>query len=221
MNPIWLNAIRASAGGADLWYRAGGAPVPVGAYALKGAASQAAAQINLVIPGTNDLFGGVAPTWNATDGLIFNGVDQYLRTGITPTADQSYAMLAQFTNGPGAGSRFLVGSNGNAATQTSFGFQVAQSGNWRAANGEIAPMGANVTSGNLAIAGNQGYLNGVAANTVLQWLDTGTEIFVGCRNNDGTPASFAAYRLQFLAIYPTSTNHAVWIPAVAAAMAAL
>lgn len=208
-------------GGASDWFRAGGAPMPWAAYQAKGAASLVASYLDLSGNG-NDATPVVAPTWNATDGQIYNGVDQYLDTGFVPSTDQTQVMLLQFTNGPAAFGPYLCGSNGNSASRTYFALQVATSGNCRAGNGEIAVITTTFTSGNFGVGGNRGYVNGVATGgTLSTWLAPGTAVYIGCRNNNGVAAGFAAYRLQAFVIYDDSTNHAVWVPAVAAAMAAL
>jgi hypothetical protein len=55
------------------------------AYQFKGAASYAAAKVNLANPGTYDCVDGAAyPTWATETGCTFNGSTQYLITGVAP-----------------------------------------------------------------------------------------------------------------------------------------
>jgi hypothetical protein len=214
-----VQVVQGRPSGVAAWYRAGGAPVPLGAYALKGAASQAAAQVNLVTPGTFDLFAGVAPTWNATDGLIFNGVDQYFRTGITP-ANDSYTYIIRTAGTPGVGNipfGFLDSSKRsyiqiNTTTQIVF------------ANSDSGAL-VNVvgTDGVVAVSATDGYRNGtILTSAVGNWgAGTALEITIGALKRSGSITNFFTGTIQAFAIYPTSTDSTVWVPAVSAAMESL
>lgn len=206
-------------GGAADWFRAGGAPAPAVAHTFKGASSQAAGYVNLVNPGTDGLFAGVEPTWNATDGLIFNGTTQYLRS-IIPVSTRDKVMLVRFTNGPTTGNLILAGCSGTGST--SFYLQVGVAGTIRYANGGSAGVAPNMTAGVMAVADNRGYRNGVVEGGATgTWSGSAVEIYLGAWNNNGTPALFCPVRIQAFAVWNTSTNHATWLPAVSAAVALL
>jgi hypothetical protein len=73
------------------WYLSGGITSSncIGAWAAKGAASQAASYINLANPGTYDLGVGSAPTWNTATGWTSVDGTKYLTTGIVDNAGWS------------------------------------------------------------------------------------------------------------------------------------
>ena len=62
------------------WWQSVAGKTPIVVYQAKGAASYAASKVNLANAGTNDAIEGTAPTWNSTDGWIFDGSTQYLLT---------------------------------------------------------------------------------------------------------------------------------------------
>ena len=95
------------------WWLSGGISAAncKAAYAPKGAASLVASYSNLNAPGTNDAAPGTAPTWDATNGWIFNGTNQYLTTGIVPAA--GYSMIVRFSNLTSDG--YLAGTQQTAA----------------------------------------------------------------------------------------------------------
>lgn len=82
------------------WYLAGGlASAKVdGAYQAIGAASQAAALVNLNNPGVNDLTEPVAPSWSAGVGWTFNGTSQYLLSAFPPATNRSVFIRYSTTN---------------------------------------------------------------------------------------------------------------------------
>lgn len=195
-------------GGATLpWYRAGGAPMPVAAYQPIGAASLAASYVNLANPGTNDAAPGVAPTWNIVNGWMF-GSGGSLLTGITPSVN--YAMIARFSSASGSISGVM--QNGNTAGARFWLYPIFSAGHTYASGG-LVTVGANLAAGIMGIADNQGYLNGVADATVTGWTTTSGEVRIHDTNG--------VVYIQAAAIWSMSTNHAIWMPAVSAAMAVL
>lgn len=199
----------------------GGAGLPAawGQYHFKGAASQAASYLDLSGNG-NDLTVGVAPTWNSTDGLIFNASTQYMRTGFVPSLDQSQTVLVQFTNGP-ATDRSLFGSVGVGA-RASFNIRPSSSGSVLYFNGFQSLVSPAASSGNLAIAGNLAYRNGVDEGvTIGVWNATSAaEVYLGCRNNNGTADNFTSAYVQAFYIYDIVLTGPE-VAAVVAVMAAL
>lgn len=200
------------------WWLAGGISSAncKAAYQAKGATGLSASYSNLNSPGTNDAAPGVAPTWNATDGWIFNGSTQYLTTGITPAA--GYAMFMQFTNRANGG---IVGSAGvgndrfylwadqnNAHLRVVYGY------------GSQAPQVApSMSSGNLGLVAGDGYRNGTKESTFSgSFSGTPQVICIGALGGSSV-ANFCQIDIQAFAIYSSLT--AAQATAVAAAMAAL
>lgn len=187
------------------------------AYQPKGAASLAASYLDLSGNGNNAGV-GVAPTWDAVNGWIFNGSTQYLTTTFLPETDQSQSVMIAYTNaasgynfmfgGAGAGARLFRASR--RATDSIF------------SNGGQVIAGAGNAAGTLGVAGNQGYQDGVAVGGAIEaWGAGGAFVcYIGCLNNLGVASLFQACRIQALAIYNcvlTGTQMA----ALHAAMAAL
>jgi hypothetical protein len=204
-----------------VWYLAGGAPMPVAAYQPIGAASLADSYVNLANPGTNDAAPGVAPTWDATTGWGFNGVDQYLTTGIVP--ESGYSMIIRYTSfvakdfldifiGSRASlnSRFYLGDGNNVQNSAIYG-----------SGGATLVTPRPPVNADFAIAGQQGYRNGVAeGGAASAWNSVGLAIFVGCSNNSNVPGNFSEIHILAVAIY-SATLTASQVAAVSAAMAAL
>ena len=140
------------------------------------AASLALSYVNLANPGTNDAFPGVAPTWNATDGWVFNATS-YLRTGIIPVSGCS-AMI-RFTGATAEDDDVLFGQFSSGA---SVGIAVNRAAvGVRYFNGLNLDKAGGVSAGNLAVAGTSAYRNGVAeTGTIPAWSGTAVnEIIIG------------------------------------------
>jgi hypothetical protein len=214
MNPIWLNAIRASAGG-DPWYRAGGASGAVRAYQPKGAASLAASYVDLT--GNQDAAPGVAPGWDAANGWKPNGSTNYLTTGLTPSSD-SYTYLIRTAGSPSNGTipfGFLDNNKRsyiqyNTTPQAVF------------ANGSSGIVVSTPTSGVLAVNATDGYRNGVSLTSAINDWGAGTalEIYICALKRSGSITNYFNGTIQALAIYNNSLSDAQ-VLAVSAAMAAL
>lgn len=195
------------------------------AYAPKGAASLAASYTDLS-GNSHDAGVGVAPTWNGTDGWIFNGSSQYLTTGYLPAAWNTSSLLIQFSDvTAGSGTVWYLGRI-KAAGSEFFGLS-PQPLNVRHyyGNGNFVHVAGNLTNGNMAVVGNQGYLNGsadgglIAASAAALPADAGG-LFIGASNEDGSAARFIASYIQAVAVYDTALT-APQVLAVATAMAAL
>ena len=78
------------------WWQSVAGKTPVVAYKAFGIGSQAASYVNLADPGTYDAWPARAPTWNSTDGWIFNGLSQYIDTGIEPQSN--WTILVRYSN---------------------------------------------------------------------------------------------------------------------------
>ena len=211
-----------AAGGAAVpWYLSGGilAANCVAAYQPKGAASLAASYVNLANPGTYDAALGVAPTWAAGTGWTFNGSTQWLDTGIVPAG--GYSMLVQFANAVGAGNH---GHGVYAAAGQRFYVRPRSGGVSRIYGyGDTGQVIAGApAAGNMAIAGPQGYLNGVAdGGAPGAWVATVLSIAIGAENGIGLPIGNWFQGDVIAAAVYNSTLTAPQVAAVAAAMAAL
>lgn len=107
--------------GASVWWLAGGISAAncIAAYQAKGAASYAASKVNLANPGTYNLADGAGyPTWNATDGWIFDGVDDILRmtSGIVGL---SWSFLVKYSDGS-----FVTGNDNATVFSGHYGYQI-------------------------------------------------------------------------------------------------
>lgn len=175
----------------------------VAAFQPKGAASLAASYSNLSNPGTHDAAPGTAPTWNSTDGWVFNnGSSQYLVTNIAPGA--GYTMLVRFT-GADTSNRLLwiCGVDGGNYTRFYLSSNFITSGHIYG-GGDFLVTGSVLTSGVMGVANNQGYLNGSAdGSPMTAWSGTNTDVvFIGCLNSGGgSPLYYFTGNVQALVIY--------------------
>ena len=206
------------------WWEAGGTISCIAAYQPKGAASLAESYLNLENPGTYDASPIVAPTFNTATGWTFNGSTQYLDTGIVPAANMTF--IVQFSGGGSVDSRVMFGGIDTGALSALVGFTPFV---------EIPPNGVayvngsgfwlkevNMTDGNIAIAGNKAYRNGIDEGLTLgAWSGTPSHsIFIGARSFNGarnlpwsgTIIAWAAY---------SSVLSASQIAAISSAMAGL
>jgi len=202
------------------WREAGS---PIIAYLPKGASSLATSYVNLANPGTYDATVGVAPTWNASSGWIFNGSTQYLDTGVEPASD--WSMVVKFSDFVIDGASAIAGiTNYNVA---SFFIASSVGQDWYGTGKAITVVTRDPTlQGVRAISKYQGYLNGVADGTPASeeaWANTGADlnILIGCYNYaGGSPAVFSQVNVQAFTVYD-KTLSAAEILAVTQAMEAI
>lgn len=204
--------------GATPWYRAGGVAAAncLVAYQPKGAASQAASYTNIANPGTYNATVGVAPTWDATNGWIFNGTSQYLT--VPYTLAHPVSLIVRFSGRSTDG--FLTG----AFISTSSTLAVAPrrtSTTFVASYGTLATLTNSTTSGVAANTVTEFYINGSSASR-----GTGTtgipalSLFIGCVNLSGSPSLYANGNVQAYALYNTTLS-AAQVAAITTAMQAL
>lgn len=205
-------------GAAAAWWQVAGVTCLV-AYQAKGASSYAASKSNLAQPGTYDAADGAAyPTWDAATGWTFNGSDQYLNTGYTPT--WSHTIAVQYTNLVG-NVAVVWGASSNFLVQNWFNTGIR----FYLVNGKIGST--PVLNGNLVLAGGGanngiGYSNGVQDQTGLcagNMPSPGT-CFIGGNNNGGVLQNAAAMKVQAWAAWSSQLS-AAQVATVSAAMAAL
>ena len=173
-------------------------------YQPVGAASFAASLVDLSGNGNNagDPGGAATPGWTAANGWDFDGIADYLTTTFVPQNDQSQSMLVQHTN--------AVPSNGYVFGQTDGGvdyysLRPERFGSVRYRNGaaETAVV-PGLASGNLGIAGNRGYRNGIAEGAALVAYGGGAPVAscaIGALNNGGVIGSFDNVEVRAIVLY--------------------
>lgn len=209
-----------AAGAADWWDPDGEGLCIWSAYQPKGAASLAASYLDLSGNG-NNAGPGVAPTWDAVNGWKFNGSTQYLTTTFVGQNDQSQSILVQYTNLSGA-TGALVGARSGAGN-----LNIILSGNYLGSqclysNGGLVGKVPTHTVGNLGLAGNLGYRDGVDESVAIgAWAGASTAaLWIAARNHAGSPLWLCQVYIQALAIYDCALT-APQVASVYAAMAAL
>ena len=201
------------------WWLAGGIDPDdcVAAYQPKGAASYAASLVNLTgddtydaVKITND------PSWNTATGWTFVANNDWLDTAVVPAA--GYSFIISFSNidntsasGCGVFSspiRFYLRPTNSTTTQRAYGY-----GN------KYAFIDGNLTSGVMAICGDQPYLNGSADGSALgaTWNTTTLSIYLGKENGYFT---YFKGNILAAAIY-NATLTSGQVSALSTAMAAL
>lgn len=185
-----------------LWWLEGGvAPAnAIAAYRAIGAADLAGSYINLANPGVFDAAPGVAPTWSAVDGWTFNGTTQYLTSGVTPAT--GWSMIVRFASVTGAGC--AAGETGGSNTRFYLFPQFGADHLYGYAGSDS--LGLPLTVGTMAIAANDGYIDGHKDG-----LTTGTTIgayaiAIGALNSSGVIGNFMPGKVQAVAIYNTILN---------------
>lgn len=190
------------------WYNLGGASA-VGAYAAKGAASQAASYINLANPGVNLTPVG-SPTWNAVDGIILNGTTQYLKTGLLGPS----SVIIRVTNPV----NWLFGYN---ATE---GYYFAcLTYQWQV-GAVFKPAPAVAVAGVYCLTLSKSYINGAVDQTGFGGVPLtygAMDLWIGQENNYGAPGlGYGAMKMQALAVYNAILTDAQ-VASISAAMAVL
>jgi hypothetical protein len=202
------------------WYRAGGAPLPIAAYAPKGAASLAASYTNLANNGAQyNAAPGTAPTFNTATGWTFlTASAQYLTTGVTP--GNNWSVIVRFSDASVNGT--LLG--GRKAAGASDGFVISNnflSNQVLFDSGNRATYAATVASGVLAIAGTKAYSDGVEVSAALPGTPvTPSAIYIGALDNNTAAVGFFTGKIQAFAVYNVALSSGQ-VLAVSNAMAAL
>lgn len=207
-------------GGAPDWWDPNGDGLCIwGAWQAKGAASLAASYNDLSGNG-NNVAPGVVPGWNAVQGWIFAGA-QWLDTSFVPQNDQTQSILVQFANAIAA-TGIVVGMRNAGGSRFEIIPYFAGVPSVNYGNGAGANVVPPLQTGNLGIAGNRGYRNGVAEGAALgAWIGAPTfSVYIGARNNNGVVAFPITSDVYAVAIYDCTLT-APQVAAVAAAMAAL
>ena len=185
------------------WYLSGGIAAVncMAAYQPKGAADYAGSKVNLANPGTYNAVNGAAyPTWDVTDGWIFaKASKQFLTTGYTLTSTST--VLVRFSaaaEGAAFGNYNYTSGGGFAA------FPKVGVSQLYFCPGTITK--AEKTSGNLCIAGNEGFRDGVSDGTGGTSWPTLRTCFIGANSNQSdsvVDGNCLTGKIQALAIYDT------------------
>ena len=190
--------------------------MPYGAHQAKKATNLTASLLDLGTNG-NHLSIGVTSGWDSVNGWVFNGTNQHLDTTFVPQNDQSQSLMLQVT-GVTTGGAWAGTFDG--ATQAFLIMNLVGAGYW--ANGGITVTPGSALSGNLAIAGNTAYLDGIPiGGTIPTWGGAATSnLWIGCANQGGVVLYPVTANIQAIALWDTVlTNDQV--AARATAMAAL
>jgi lysophospholipase L1-like esterase len=199
------------------WWLAGGInPLnAIAAFQPFGANSLAESYINLTSPGTHD---AVMAT---SDPILIAGwkflASGYLTTDIIPAT--GWSMICRYSNVLATGGclagEFKAGAYFDLYPNQSGGSVVYGSGG----NLTVTP---ELLEGDLCIAGNKGYRNGVAeSGTASAWTVSADHgIYIGCNDSNGAKANAIQASIQALAIYNTTLS-AAQVLAVHNALAAL
>jgi hypothetical protein len=192
--------VNVSSGAPTPWWMASGV-TPLAAYQAKGAASLAASYINLANPGTFDIVPGVAPSFNTLTGWGFNGLTQFLRTGVVPQVN--YTIICQY-NLSAAVTVFGVFETGpNTLHLVQPSSVTTYNGMGNAVNNP-----AHLT-GNYGFAGYQPYRDGLPEPNMITALPAicTLEMYIGGLNVDGVAAQFSIGDISsFIVIGSTLTN---------------
>lgn len=216
-----IHGIASQGSGAASWWEAGGATGAIVAYQSIGAASLAASYLNRVNPGTYDAAPGVAPTWDAVNGWEFD-TTKWLDTGVSPQSGWSYAILFSYMS-IGTSTRYAFGSVTGAGLDVGIvPYRSVDRVDYRNGNGraEVSP---SALSGVLAMAGQNGYRDGVLDTSSIP-APTGTNaasIHINGYNNGSSHSDGSAQiYIKAFAIY-NNTLTAPQVLAISTALLAL
>jgi len=211
-----------AAGAANGWWDNFGAiSCCVAAYQPKGAVSLADSYTDLSGNGNNCSL-GVAPGWAAGTGWTFNGINQYLDTGVTPVLDTTWSMAIQYANVTAQPPIKIIMGAFDAAGRGMY-ISPTTTGNPRSFRYGIAGAGVvDFLTGNAIIAGNPAYRNGVFNQncaSVTAWAPG--SIYIGANNQTSAGISYPSDGdVSAAAIYDCVLT-APQVAILAAAMAAI
>jgi len=157
------------------------------------------------------------PTWANGTGWTFDGVSQYLTTAFVPQNDQTQTIIVQYDTLTNTG--YLCGQREGAAQ--SFALlpdNGAAAVLYRNGGGVLAAPA--LAAGNLCVAGNQGYRDGLAdGGAIAVWGGAAAQpVYIGALNNLGVVASWVAANIKKVAIYDCTLT-AAQVQRIAYAMA--
>ena len=181
----------------------------IAAYKATGATDLAASYDNLAAPGngladgTYDLTAPVAaPAWNTVTGWTFDGLTQYLTTGIPIPDAQTWSMIVQFSSVTSEGY-----ATGYFNTLLANGFMLTPNrldAHRRYYNGNAGLLiDPSITEGVMAIAGATAYLDGVPDGTIVTLASTSPQFYIGADYDPWTTGvhAYCGLDIQAIAIY--------------------
>ena len=185
--------------------------LPLQAYQPKGAVDYATSKINLANPGTYDAADGANfPTWNNVNGWIFDGINQFLTTGVVPAA--GWSAIVRFSNV--TNNFYIFGGTGDESATLSIIPSFSDNKVYYY-NGGFVAVAPGLLSGTLGVTGTDAYRNGVDDGNIGAWVGAGGAIDIGRLRAD-----YGKAYIQAIAFYNTILT-AVQISALHTAMAAL
>lgn len=175
------------------WYLSGGIPESTDytVYDPLAASSQANSYINLTNPGTRDANPVVAPSWSANSGWTFNGTTQYIDSQTIFSANST--IIIWFENWAGV---YVCGS-------TKVLFRPVLTGTTRLTTTGNTDINGETTGGILGVrCGLNAFKDGLQFGAMGAFpAGTDYSVFLGCRNNAGSPANFGSGRILRYAQY--------------------
>ena len=187
-------------GSAAPWWQVAGATC-VAAYQPKGAADLATSYVNLANPGTYNAAPGVAPTLVAS-GWVFNGITQWLTSGVLSAANMS--VFVRFSNATGATKCAIGSQDVNSHGILLLPRNGGQTGHFLCYGATSQQPAPALSSGVLAVAGVNGYLDGVSQTSALgNVIANPKTIYIGAMNNNGGVAWHFIGNIQAAVIYST------------------
>lgn len=199
------------------WWLSGGiaASACVAAYQPKGAASLAASYTNLANPGTYNAAPGVAPTWDAVSGWIFNKhKQQRLSTGIDPAGTtKQYGLIVRYSEISAGSAQKLLGQSFGLTDSISIIVYPDTFSRGYSSGYFFSPLA--YTDGVLAVFANKFYYNGGEIGTINAGSALKSDVIYFGDSIDTLGA-----KIQCAAIYNAPIS-AAQVAALSAAMAAL
>jgi len=196
------------------------------AYQPKGAASLAASYTNRANPGTFDAIATLSlPTWDAVNGWTFDGLTQYLDSGLAGA--NTYSMIVRYS-GTIPSTSAVAGLTIGIQVRLNIYPKYTNNNTYLRAGGSsttVAPAG--FATGNFAVTPAQGYWNGAIFGAALGDAYVGATaalIALGAHRTilgaAPAPGNYWPGSIQALAVY-NATLTGAQVAAVYAAMAAL
>lgn len=175
----------------------------IAAYDAGNATSLANSYINIVDPGTFDLTAPTfAPTWASGTGWTFDGLTQWLATGVF--FEENYSMVIQFSSRSGGGYTGANGTNRSSIRPSAVRYRNGGTGETINSPG--------ISTGVLAICGNQAFRDGVNEGITLNpWVGSGannSQIAIGALGelSPMMASSFLNADVQKFALYDSDVS---------------
>lgn len=183
----------------------------IAAWEGEGAADYPTSLIDLTGNGWNLIENPIAPNWDPVNGWSgFFALNTCFDTALVPSALQTWSMFVKFTGAVFIGTSLCGVINGAGNDIFRLGSQVGGT-RVRYDNGNRQRVAPQMAAGTLAVAGDQGYRNGVADGPLIgAWGNPSVNtVFVGAYNNAGLgPAGIFDGAIQKCSLYDCVLNAA-------------